>query len=270
MSEMRGRTTGSFRPRAVLTGATGGIGKAIAHALAPRCEWLILTGRNQAALRTLQTELGASSVHVVAGSLNDDHTLQRIASMGESLGGANLLINNAGTSAFHAFETQSAAAIRSILETNTLAPMLMTRELLPQLKAAPQAQIINIGSVFGSIGFPGFAAYCASKSGLRGFSQALRRELADTKVTVRHFAPRATRTPINTAAVTAMNRELNTAEDAPERVAQQLMQFIDGAAWEKTLGGKEAFFVFINRLLPGIPDKAMLAQLPIIRKYLPR
>lgn len=258
------------RVRAVLTGATGGIGKAIARELAPRCEWLILTGRNQDALSALQAELAAYPVHVVAGPLNDDDTLQRIARVGDSLGGANLLINNAGTSAFHAFETQSAESIRKVLETNTLAPMLLTRELLPQLRRAPQAQIINIGSVFGSIGFPGFAAYCASKSGLHGFSQALRRELADTGVKVRHFAPRATRTPINTAAVSSMNRELNTAEDAPERVAEQLMRFMDGAAWEKTLGAKESFFVFLNRLLPGIPDRAMLSQLPIIRKYLPR
>ena len=150
------------RLRAVLTGATGGIGKAIARELAPRCDWLILTGRNQDALGALQAELAAYPVHVVAGQLNDDDTLKRIARMGDSLGGANLLINNAGTSAFHAFETQSAEAIRKVLETNTLAPMLLTRELLAQLRLAPQAQIINIGSVFGSIGFPGFAAYCAA------------------------------------------------------------------------------------------------------------
>ena len=63
------------------------------------------------------------------------------------------------------------------------------------LKVAPQAAIVSIGSTFGSLPFPGFAAYSAAKSGLRGFSQALRRELSDSQVAVIHLAPRAIDTP---------------------------------------------------------------------------
>lgn len=258
------------RYRAVLTGASGGIGNAFALELAAHSEWLILVGRNINALLELQCKLGAEKAHVVHGDLADENTLCAIERRARSLGGFDLLVNNAGASDFHAFETQHSDAIRSLLDTNLLAPMLLSRRLIPLLKQAPSAQIVNIGSVFGHVGFPGFAAYCASKAGLRGFTQALRRELSDTAIDVRHFAPRATRTAINSAPVTAMNRELKTAEDTPEQVAREFMLFLSGSAWETTLGAKESFFVFINRLLPAMPDRAILAQLPVIRKYLPK
>jgi short-subunit dehydrogenase len=131
-----------------------------------------------------------------------------------------------------------------------------------------KAQIINIGSIFGYLGFPGFTSYCASKFGLRGFSQSLRRELSDTNIAVRYFAPRATRTNINSDAVTQMNQELKTTSDTTEFVASELMKFLKTDSFEKKLGVKESFFVFMNQLFPGIPDKAILGQLPIIKKYL--
>lgn len=256
--------------RAVLTGASGGIGKAIARELAAHCDWLILAGRNVGALDELRREVGAGTAHVVHGDLETEETLRAIETLARELGGVNLLINNAGASDFHAFATQDAAAIRGMLHTNLLAPMLLSRQMIPMLERAPHAQIVNIGSVFGTLGFPGFAAYCASKAGLRGFSQALRRELADTSVDVRHFAPRATRTPINSDAVSAMNRALKTAEDEPEQVARAFMHFLRGARWESTVGAKESFFVLLNQLLPAMPDRAILGQLRTIRKYMPK
>lgn len=256
--------------RAVLTGASGGIGQAIARELVGHSDLLLLVGRKLDTLQALQNELGNDKTRIVHGDLTQQETLRDIEAAAHELGGINLLINNAGGSDFHAFETQDSDAIRGLLNTNLLAPMLLTRQLIPLLKQAPSAQIVNIGSVFGSVGFPGFAAYCASKAGLRGFTQALRRELSDTAIKVRHFAPRATRTAINSDAVTAMNRELNTTEDTPEIVARAFMQFLSGSAWEKTLGAKESFFVRINQLLPALPDRAIRAQLGTIRRHLPK
>jgi short-subunit dehydrogenase len=256
--------------RVVLTGASGGIGAAIARQLAPLSSLLILVGRNRPALEALQQALAPCTVHLVCGDLSDPATLAEVDAAARRLGGINLLVNNAGVSDFHAFESQAPEMIATLLETNLLAPMLLTRRLIPLLMAAPCAQIVNIGSVFGMIGFPGFAAYCAAKAGLKGFTQALRRELADSTVVVRHFAPRATRTAINSAAVSAMNRELNTAEDLPEQVATAFLRFLEGSAWQRTLGAKERFFVVLNKLLPSLPDGAIRAQLPIIRKHLPK
>ncbi|WP_020653181.1 SDR family oxidoreductase [Massilia niastensis] len=256
--------------RAVLTGASGGIGAAIARRLAPRAEVLILVGRQQAALEALQQELQPHRLQIVCADLCEAQTLDRIAAAADACGGINLLVNNAGVSDFHAFETQSPGAIRKMVETNLLAPMLLTRALLPLLARAPAAQIVNIGSVLGSLGFPGFAAYGAAKAGLAGFTQALRRELSDTAIAVRHFAPRSTRTPINSAQVDAMNRALGTAQDSPDAVAEAFLAFLEETGWQRILGRKESFLVLLNKLAPGLPDSAIRKQLGQIRKYLPR
>ena len=99
--------------------------------------------------------------------------------------------------------------------------MLLCQGLLPLLRNRPEAAIVNIGSTFGSIGHPGFATYCASKFGLRGFTETLRRELADTEVQVYYVAPRATRTDMNSAAVVQLNEELGNAMDPPDVVKTQ-------------------------------------------------
>lgn len=257
-----------YRP--ILTGASGGIGQALARALADEAEWIILAGRNKSALQKLQSDLGPAKAHVVCGDLLRPETQLAIREQASALGGANLLINNAGAGGFHAFDTQGVDAIRALLDTNLLAPMLLTRALLPMLRQAPAAQIINIGSLFGTIGYPGFAAYGASKAGLKGFSQALRRELADTNVKVRHFIPRATRTAINSGQAMEMNRDLNTTEDTPEHVAREFMRFLGSSSWEKKIGAKEAFFAFVNQVFPALPDQAIRGQLATIRKHMPK
>ena len=258
--------------QAVLTGATGGIGQAIAQSLAPQCTSLILLGRDVQKLEALQASLSQSGaqIKILAGDLTQDQTLTELQALVQSTGGIDLLINNAGTSQFKSFSEQTASELEGLLKTNLIAPMLLTKALIPELLKAKESQIINIGSIFGYIGFPGFASYCTSKFGLRGFSQALRRELADTSIRVKYFAPRATKTPINSDAVMQMNAELKTESDTPALVASELMKFLESSSWEKKLGGKESFFVFMNQLFPSVPDKAILGQLPIIKKYLKR
>jgi short-subunit dehydrogenase len=255
--------------KAVLTGATGGIGRAIALQLAPQCSSMILMGRNTEKLEALKKELAniAVNVQIVSGDLCEDSTSVRLMDAVLAQQGINLLINNAGISLFKSFETQTDKDITQLMLTNLISPMLLCKQLLPNLKQEP-SQIINIGSIFGYLGFPGFSTYCAGKFGLRGFSQSLRRELSDTSVSVKYFAPRATNTKINSDQVMQMNADLKTDSDTPEFVAGEFMKFLGSDAWEKKLGFKESFFVFMNNLFPGVPDKAIQGQLPIIKKYL--
>jgi len=182
----------------------------------------------------------------------------------------DLMINAAGMNEFVDFETQEAASMARLLAVNLLAPIQITQRLLPLLKAAPSAQIINIGSIFGYLGYPGFAVYCATKFGLRGFSQALRRELSDTRVSVRYFAPRAVRTALNTPAVDDMNKALRTSADAPEAVAAELVRFIGAKGWDRRLGFPERLYVWLNHIAPAVNDNAIRGQLPVIRKFLGR
>jgi short-subunit dehydrogenase len=140
--------------------------------------------------------------------------------------------------------------------------------LLPLLKQQDDSQIVNIGSTFGSIGYPGFGAYCASKFGLRGFTESLRRELSGSGMQVSYIAPRATDTDLNSDNLVAMNDALGTAMDKPSLVANEVMQIINTPSGaDKFLGWPEKLFVRINALLPSIVDSSLRKQLPIIRRY---
>jgi short-subunit dehydrogenase len=254
--------------KVVITGATGGIGREIFKRLDKKSELIILVGLTKNSLDDLKKELQTKRVFIIEGDISEPDVREQIKILAKREGGINLLINNAGIGDYFMFEDQNPDLVIDILDINLKAPMLLTQSLLPLLKNEPKAEIINTGSIFGYIGYPGFTAYCASKFGLRGFTQALRRELSDTKVNVRYFAPRATKTNFNTNNITEMNIKLGNAMDSPEKVADKFMTFLTHANYQKKIGLKESFFVFINKVFPKLPDIAISKQLPIIKKYL--
>jgi short-subunit dehydrogenase len=254
--------------KVVITGATGGIGQHIVKLLAPEASSFVLIGLYEQELIDLKSKLQLKNAHIVSGDINDAGVRQKVKILCESLGGVDLLINNAGINDFNLFENQDEKVIRDIINVNLLAPMLLTHALLPLLKKEHKAQVINMGSIFGYIGYPGFSMYCVSKFGLRGFAQALNRELGDTYVRVRYFAPRATQTKFNNDKIVLMNNELGNTMDEPEVVAQEFIKFLSKSQSEKKIGMKESFFVLMNKLIPAIPEKSIIKQLPIIKKYL--
>ena len=183
--------------------------------------------------------------------------------------GANVLINNAGIGGFGFYERQEWSEIDALLATNLAAPMRLTHALLHWLKAQPQAAIVNIGSTFGSLPFAGFAAYSAAKAGLRGFSQALRRELADTQVAVIHLAPRAIDTALNSDAVNALNRALNNRSDSAEAVARQVVAALARGDGERHFGFPERFFAWLNGVAPALIDRGLAGKLDVIKQHAP-
>ena len=254
------------RYRAVLTGASGGIGRAIAIALAPHCDALLLVGRDAARLAQTAAAAGPAARTLVA-DLATERGRNEVAACLPA--GANLLINNAGAGDFARLADQSDATLARIVETNVLVPMQLVRRLLPLLEREPQAWILNVGSIFGYLGYPGQAAYSASKFALRGFNEALRRELADGPVRVLYFAPRATHTAMNAAALCALNAELGVAMDAPAAVAEALVRLLRHPVRERLLGMPEKLFARLNQLAPGLVDRALRRQLSTIRRHLP-
>ena len=112
--------------------------------------------------------------------------------------------------------------------------MLLTRALLPHLRACRGAQVICVGSALGRIGLPGYSVYSASKFGLRGFAEALRRELGERGGRVQYLGPRSTRTPFNTRRRAGLQPATGTAMDSPEaRRARSLLQLMEGEAAER-------------------------------------
>ncbi len=258
--ELRGKTV-------LLTGASGGIGQAIALQLAAAGARLVLVARNTARLATLQAELVAkhpADHQIFSADLTKEQERQDLLAFVRDQQGIDLLINNAGISQFGLVAQQDYA---TQLSTNLLMPMLLTQTLLPELQRKSSAMIVNVGSAFGSIGYPGFTGYSASKFGLRGFTEALKRELSDSAVQVLYFAPRATDTSINSDAVVAMNRELGNQSDSPALVAAALVQQIQQNQARRFIGWPEQLFVRVNAVLPGIVDKALAAKLAVIRRY---
>jgi short-subunit dehydrogenase len=262
-----------MKPRdlcALVTGGGGGIGGAIADELLVRGASVLLVDRDEAALQRAAARLARNGdrVGTLAADLTRGPDRQRLcAAAAEWRGGINVLINNAGVNHFSMFADQPPEQLDLAIAINLLAPMHLCRELLPHLQRQPAACILNTGSVFGAIGYPGYAVYSATKFAVRGFSEALRRELADSRVSVRYVAPRATRTSINSSAVERMNAELGVAMDPPELVAKAVCDMLAGDRVESVIGWPEKLFARLNGILPRVVDGALRKQLPVIRRY---
>jgi len=251
--------------RVVLTGASGGIGLAIATALCASGARVLAVARHNEALLPL-IERYPQHLCWIAADLTFLADRRKVLAAAEAIGGINLLINAAGVNHFAMLEQLDDSEITAMLAVNISAPICLTKLLLPLLKQAASAMVVNVGSTYGSIGYPGYASYCASKFALRGFSEALRRELADTRVGVLYVAPRATRTSMNSPAADALNRALKANVDDPQTVASAVIHAIIGDRRELYLGWPERFFVGLNSLLPNLVDRGLRKQLPLVRR----
>jgi len=257
--------------RILLTGASGGIGRCLALELCRRGARLALVGRDRERLGTLVREIEAAGATAAAFEFDlerpDGHTglVERAAG---ALGGIDALINNAGQSRLTAFTDETEASLRAIFAVNAMAPMFLARAALPHLLQGGAGTIANIGSVFGAIGYPYYAAYSASKFALRGFSEALRRELADTGVKVLYVAPRATRTGLNSPAAQALMSETGAAMDEPEEVAAAIADALANDLRELCIGMPERFFARVNGLMPGFVDAPLVRQGRVAARHL--
>jgi short-subunit dehydrogenase len=257
--------------RILLTGADGGIGSALSAKLAASCADLVLCSHQPGPLEKLAVELKATgssgAIVTEVANLSLPAERKRLATTCEAMGGIDVLINLAGVLDFNLYEDQAPEVIERTIAINLLAPMLLSREFLPQLKERDEATILNVGSIFASIGHPGFVAYCASKAGIKSFSESLGRELADTGIRVSYIAPRATATALNTDRVNAMNKQLGNKMDTPDYVAQQIVKQLVNGKTLSYLGWPEKLFVRINALLPTVVHKALVKNLGLIKQF---
>lgn len=258
--------------RVLLTGAAGGIGSAIALQLAEKGAKLALLGRNAAELgqqsELLSAEHPGAKIHTIAVDLLDAPARQHaVEQASDLLGGIDVLINCAGLMSFRPFAEEDPEVIERIVQLNLLAPMRLIRQVLPAMLERGSGRIVNVGSTFGSIGFAWFAAYSASKFGLRGLSESLRRELEGTGVGVTYVAPRAVKTPLNTDAVYRMAKATKMHMDEPSWVAQRTIQAIEKDAKDVYLGFPEKFFARLNSFLPRIVDGGLRKQNAVMAPF---
>lgn len=231
----------------ILTGGSGGIGQMVTAELVAHGARVTIVDRQAPPRPTAE---------YVEGDLG---SVEGISAVTAKLAArpCDILINLAGIQHFGLFDCQSPAQIQASYFVNLMAPVLLTRAVLPGMKQRGAGQIVNIGSIFGSIAFAHFTAYSSTKAGLRGFSEALRRELNGSGIEVTYIAPRAVKTPLNTAAVLKFAAATKMNMDEPAYVAAKIVDSIARHRKDVYIGFPESLFVRINSLMPRVVDAAL-------------
>jgi 3-oxoacyl-[acyl-carrier protein] reductase len=174
---------------ALVTGASGGIGGAIAKALHNQGATVALTGRNEDALQKVASDLGERS-HVLVADLSDSDAVNGlISAANDTMGGLDILVNNAGLTRDGLMMRMKDEDWAEVIEVNLTAGFRLARAALRGMMKARYGRIINITSVVGQMGNPGQANYVASKAGMTGMTKALAAEVASRGITVNCVAP---------------------------------------------------------------------------------
>ncbi|MFI9814992.1 SDR family NAD(P)-dependent oxidoreductase [Saccharothrix variisporea] len=228
---------------AVVTGAASGIGEQLAYGLAARGSDLVLLDRDADRLKSVVDTIARRHPGVAVDSVVADLSdVSALPALGADLLAAHprvtLLVNNAGVALGGTFDQVSAEEFDWVLDVNFRAPVALTRLLLPRLLASPGSHVVNVSSLFGLIAPPGQAAYSASKFALRGFSEALRHELAPRGVGVTTVHPGGIRTRIAESARVGSGVPADQVSQGKDGFAKLLTYPADKAA-EQILAGVE-------------------------------
>jgi NADP-dependent 3-hydroxy acid dehydrogenase YdfG len=197
---------------AVITGASSGIGEATARALVADGHRVALLARRADRIQALADELGKGAIAIEADVMDRDSIVAAAKRVQRELGGADILINNAGVMLTAPFTSDQREEHRRMVETNLLGAMTVTEVFLDQLRANGGGDLVNISSVAGRVAPAGFAAYAATKWGINGWSEALRVELQpDVRVIV--IEPGATATELPDHITHAASKRVSKALD---------------------------------------------------------
>jgi 3-oxoacyl-[acyl-carrier protein] reductase len=192
MFDLRGKA-------ALVTGASGGIGNAIARALHAQGAAVTLSGTRADALEQLRGMLGERA-HVVAARMDDPADIERLAKDAEAaMGKIDILVNNAGITRDNISMRMKDEEWESVLQVNLTGAFRLTRAAMRGMMKRRSGRVINITSVVGVTGNPGQANYAAAKAGLIGMSKSLAQELASRGITVNCLAPGFIATPMTDA-----------------------------------------------------------------------
>jgi short-subunit dehydrogenase len=243
--------------RAIITGASGGIGQAIAIELARCGTRLMLTARREPQLEALCDELDPTgrSIRFVAGDITDANLRTRLLQECErEFGGLDILVNNAGIGAVGPFATANPARLQKILQVNFVAPVELIREALPALSRGRHPLIVNIGSVLGHRAVPNKSEYCASKFAMHGFSDALRAELAPQGIDVLLVSPSTTDSEFFDQLLEDESVATRARGMSPEMVARKCVAAMAAGRSEVILSWGGTLLVWVDRLCPPLAN----------------
>ena len=207
----------------IITGASTGIGRSLAHAWAERNATVILAARSADKLTQVAREVESKGgrARVVAGDVTDPAHRQALVDAAEAEGGLDVLVNNAGRGYYATVPEIDLAVLRDVLELNLIAPLALTQLALPALRAR-KGTVVMLSSVAGVVAAPRYAAYSASKFALEGLSMAMRAELARDGVRVLVVRPGPVDTPFRENAARGVNERGYTRPDPKAQSAEDV------------------------------------------------
>ena len=258
----------------VITGAASGIGRALALECARRGAHLMLADLDEAGLAAVAKEAGASgtrchTLRVDTGREQDIHELARVCK--ESLGGADVLINNAGVALMASLDKLQMADAHWLMNINFWGVVHGCRAFLPQLRLRPQAVLVNISSIFAMVSVPSQNMYNAAKAAVRGFSDALREEMRPQGVQVLCVHPGGIKTriveqarfgDISETGQSAQEMKTNfqiAAQTTPESAAAQIIRAVETGQARLLIGKDAKFLDLMFRIFPASASRRFTA-----------
>lgn len=247
----------------VITGASSGIGRASAKIFAAQGAYTVLVARRANVLAEVQSELQEqfkTQVITVAGDVTVQEDINNIVTTTlDKFGRIDVLVNNAGIVKGGYLEEKDFDTWQSIIETNLSAVVRMTQAVLPLMKAQHSGHIVNVSSVVSFAGTPGQSVYVATKSGMNGFSEALRREVYNDNIKVSIVMPGYTDTPMNEGQLEKLTEDETTGSflhvESADYVASNIVAAVRYNKAQVILGGLQMKAInFLYRLSPSIVD----------------
>ena len=243
-----------------LTGASSGIGEALAYALARKKVRLILSARRKEELERVKGNCvreAQPNIRILPLDLSQTSTLQLSAKVAiQFFGHVDMLINNGGIGQRALVKDTSLEVDRKIMEVNYFGAIALTKFILPHFIKRRGGHFVNVSSLTGKFGTPYRSAYAASKHALHGFFDAVRAEHYDDHIKVTMICPGFIRTPITLSALTGDGSALNKMDDAQHKgksaewCAKKIVHAIEKKKEEVNIGGKEVIGVYVKRFFP--------------------
>ena len=248
--------------RAIVTGASSGIGRETALELARHGADVVVVARREDRLRQLVEQIAAlgRTVEPVVGDITDPQTRQRAIDAAQAkLGGLDILMNNAGVGAMGLFADADPERVRRVMEVNFFALVEMTRLALPLLKQGVNPIVVNVSSILGHRGVPHSSEYSASKFAVQGFSEAIRAEFTRLGIDVLVVSPGTTETEFFDRVI-ERTTEPNWPKHRPVSagpVAREIVRAIRAGRHEIIPYRWGRVLCWLNRLSPRLVDGLM-------------
>lgn len=246
--------------RVIVTGASSGIGKALAIELANHGATLLITARREPLLNDLAANLRdrGAQVEVVAGDLTDADVRAKVVQQTlDTFGGIDILINNAGVGALGRFMNADEQRLRQVMEVNFFAPAELTRMAMPALRNGTNPMVVNIGSILGHRALPRMSEYCASKFALTGLSESLRAECVQMGIDVLLVSPGTTQSEFQEQMVERQGETpwSMSAGVTAEVVAKRVVRAMQAGRRHIVPDVRGWLLVFANRMIPSLVDR---------------